>query len=87
MDVAVVERAIELLEKANADLEPELVSAPHAHSLLAAYTRAQRLAAFGVAALARKIDDATQIAHVTGTSMGAAKETVATSKVMGSARS
>jgi hypothetical protein len=58
MEVAVVDEAIELLEKANADLEPELLSADGARVLLRAYTRAERLAAFGVAALARKIDDA-----------------------------
>lgn len=82
MEVAVVDEAIELLEKANADLEPELLSAAGARALLSAYARAERLAAFGVAALARKIDDAPELARVTGTSIGKAKETVATSKTM-----
>jgi hypothetical protein len=84
-NVAVVEEAIELLEKANADLEPELLSADAARALLRAYTRAERLAAFGVASLARKIDDAPELARVTGTSLGKAKESVATSKTLDAA--
>lgn len=85
MEVAPVDEAIELLEKANANLEPELMSGPAARRLLKAYARAQRLAAFGVAALARKVDDASELARMTGTSMGRAKDTVATGKVLGSA--
>jgi hypothetical protein len=81
-EVALVDQAIELLEKANAELEPELLSAPAARSLLEAYARAERLAAFGVAALARKVDDATELARVTGTSMGKAKATVSTGRVL-----
>jgi hypothetical protein len=83
MKLANVTEAITLLEKANADLEPDLLSLPDARELLEAYARAERLAAFGVAALARKIDDATELARVTGTSVGKAKGTVATAKVMG----
>jgi len=78
-----VDEAVELLEKANADLEPELLSVPEARERLKAYARAQRLAAFGVAALARTIDEASSLARVTGTSVGKAKETIATSKVLG----
>ena len=77
-----VDEAIELLEKANADLEPELVSVPEARALLDAYTRAQRLAAFGVAALAGVVDEASSLARATGTSIGKAKETIATSKAL-----
>ncbi|MGH2735108.1 MAG: HNH endonuclease [Actinomycetota bacterium] len=83
MEVTVLDEAVELLEKANADLEPELLSVHDARMLLESYARVQRLAAFGVAALARRIDDASEIARVTGTSMGRARETVATSKVLG----
>ncbi len=83
MQVAPVNEAIELLEKANANLEPELLSAATARELLEAYARAQRLAAFGVATLARKLDDASELARTTGTSMGKAKDTVATGKVLG----
>jgi len=40
MEVALVDEAIELLEKANADLEPELLSGAAARKLLDAYARA-----------------------------------------------
>jgi 5-methylcytosine-specific restriction endonuclease McrA len=82
MGMSYVDDAIALLEKANADLEPELLSAPDARELLDAYARAEKLAAFGVAALARKIDDASTIAKATGTSMGAAKAVVDTGRVL-----
>jgi hypothetical protein len=82
MEVAAVDEAIELLEKANADLEPELLSVPEARERLKAYVRAQRLAAFGVAALSRKLDDASELARVTGTSLGRAKETVTTGRIL-----
>jgi len=38
-----------------------------------------------VTALARKVDDASELSRVTGTSMGRARDTVATGKVLGSA--
>ena len=82
MEVVPVDEAIELLEKANADLEPELLSVPEAQERLKAYVRAQRLAAFGVAALARKLDDVSALARVTGTSLGRAKETVTTGRIL-----
>jgi hypothetical protein len=82
MEVARVDEAIELLEKANAELEPELLSVPEAQERLKAYVRAQRLAAFGVAALARKLDDVSELARVTGTSLGRAKETVTTGRIL-----
>ncbi len=81
-----VEDAVELLEKANADLDPELISIPEAKRQLESYAKAQRLGAYGVAALARKIDDAERLAKITGTSIGKARETVATSKTLGDSR-
>ena len=83
MEVALVDEASKVLEKANANLEPELLSAPAARRLLEAYARAQRLAAFGIATLARKLDDAHELARATGTSVGKAKDTIATGKVVG----
>ena len=83
MSAVQVEQAVELLEKANADLEPELLPAPLARRLLAVYARAEKLAAYGVAALARKLDDASELARVTGTPLGKAKAVVATGKVLG----
>ena len=83
MELARLQEAIELLEKVNAGLEPELLSVPDAKEHMRLYARAQRLSAFGVTALACKLDDATKLAQLTGTSMGKAKEMVATSAVLG----
>ena len=58
MDAALIDQAIELLEKANAGLEPELLSRDTARRLLASYARARRLVDFGIAGLSRKLDDA-----------------------------
>jgi hypothetical protein len=82
MDVALVEQAIELLEKANADLEPELLEASEARRLMTAYSRLGRLVSFGEASLSRKIGDPTEIARLTGSSIGKAKATVVTGKVI-----
>lgn len=84
MQIDVVERAIELLEKANANLQPELLTAADARKLLAAYARAEKVAAFGVTAVARKVDDASVVATTTGTSVGKAQAVVATGKVLDS---
>jgi 5-methylcytosine-specific restriction endonuclease McrA len=82
MESNILHDAVALLEKANANLEPELMTADAARVLLAEYARAEKLAAFGQAALARKIDDTTEIARVTGTSIGKAKQTVETGKAL-----
>ena len=82
MPTDVLERAIEFLEKANAELEPELLTHASARKLMAIYARAEKLAAYGVAALARKIDDGEQVARVTGMSAGKARAVVETGKVM-----
>lgn len=82
MGNALIDQAIELLEKANADLQPELLSAPVARRLLASYARARRLVDFGITGLSRKLDDASELARVTGTSMGKAKALVSTGKVL-----
>ncbi|MDQ4058102.1 MAG: hypothetical protein M3124_03150 [Actinomycetota bacterium] len=54
MDLSHADEAVAQLEKANANLELELLAAAHARELLASYTRPQRLAALGIASLARK---------------------------------
>jgi hypothetical protein len=82
-EVSYVKEAARLLEKANADLEPKLLTVPEARERLQAYARARRLVDFGIASLAGKIDSVSDLARVTGTSLGAAKETVATGKVLG----
>ena len=82
MSEALIDQAIELLENANAELQPELVQAPVACKLLASYARARRLVDFGIAGLSRKVNDASEVAKATGTSMGKAKAVVSTGKVL-----
>ena len=77
-----IDDAIELLEKSNADLEPELLPAEDAQRLLEAYARAEKLAAFGLAALARKVQNTPTVAKAAGISLGRAKETVATGEML-----
>jgi hypothetical protein len=81
MDLGVLTETGAALEKVNANLEPELLTADAARDALAAYARIERLASFGRTMLARKIDDAAEVARMTGTSIGKAKETVETSKL------
>ena len=71
-----LDQAIELLEKANAFLEPELLDSAGARALLERYARARKLADFGVAAVARKVDDAQVVSRATGTPVGQAKATI-----------
>jgi HNH endonuclease len=84
MKFELVDEAIELLEKANADLEPELIASGDARELMKAYARVEKLGAYGVAALARKVDDAAVVAQATGWSAGKAKTVVETGKVLAS---
>ena len=77
-----LDRAIEFLEKANADLEPELLGNRDARRVMSLYARVEKLGSYGVAALARRIDDAEQVARATGTSAGKARAVVETGKVM-----
>jgi len=82
MDKALIDQASELVEKANADLEVELIDRDAARRLLGTYARARRVVDFGIAALSRKLGDATEVSRVTGTSMGTAKAVVQTGKVL-----
>jgi hypothetical protein len=75
---SIITDAIELLEKANADLEPELLTTQSARRLLDEYSQAEKLALYGKAVLARRVDDVAVVARATGTSMGRAKQTVET---------
>jgi hypothetical protein len=69
MDSTPVQEAVTWLEKANADLEPELLSAEDGRVLLAVYARAVKLASYGQTAIARKLDDARRGSHASGVSM------------------
>src|SRR5918995_2311747 len=83
MRTEVLDRAIEFLEKANADLEPELLTVAQARKVLAVYAKARKLVDYGVTATSRRVDDAEVVARTAGTSMSTAKAVVATGKVMG----
>lgn len=85
MEVSYVDEAIELLEKANADLEPELLAAADARELLRIYTRAEALVAYGKTVLARRVSDAAEVARATGTSIGKAKAAVETGEALAAA--
>lgn len=80
MQIEVLEQAVEFLEESNAKLQPELLAAPDARRWLALYARAEKLSSFGVAALSRKVADASEVAKVAGTSMGKAKAVVETGR-------
>src|SRR5918996_524858 len=69
---------VEGLDKANANLEPELLPAESARLLLDEYARVEKLAAYGRTVIAARIDDASAVARATGTSMGQAKRTLET---------
>jgi hypothetical protein len=82
MESTAIGEAVSWLEKANADLQPELLKADETYQLLADYARAEKLAAYGKTMLARKLDDAAEVARVSGFSMGKAKTTVEASKAL-----
>lgn len=70
--------ATALIERANAKLDACELSAAGTRSLMNAYARIQRLGGFGVAALSARVDDPSKVARATGTSLGKARDTVAT---------
>ena len=81
MDAEVLEQAIEFLERANSNIDPALLTKDSAQRIMALYARAEKLAACGLAALARKVEEPAEVARATGTSIGKAKAVVATGKV------
>ena len=83
MQAEPLSRARRLLEEANRDLRPEDLTVAQAREAMAIYAQVVKLGEFGVAALARRVDDATQVAKTAGTSMGKAKAVVQTGKVLG----
>ena len=82
MQRTAIGEAITWLEKSNADLQPELLTADTARDLLASYARAEKLASYGKAMLARKLDDVAEVARAGGTSVGKARATLDTAKAL-----
>ena len=77
-----IKEAVKWLEKANADLEPELLSVQAAREQLSLYARAEKLTSYGTTVLARKLDDASEVARTTGVSVGRAKAAMDTGKAL-----
>ncbi|MGI8774557.1 MAG: hypothetical protein ACR2KQ_06025 [Actinomycetota bacterium] len=71
------ELGIEMLEKANANLEPGFMSQKEVEHAFELYSRAERLVAYGKTMLAPRMDEA-KAARLGGTSIGKAKAVVAT---------
>jgi hypothetical protein len=61
------------------------LTAEAARELLAEYARAENLVSYGRARLAARIDNASEVARVTGTSMGRAKQTAETGAALAEA--
>jgi HNH endonuclease len=85
MEFDAIAEAVTWLEKANADLEPELLTPDDTRHHLALYARAEKLATYGKTMLARKLDDATEVARTTGVSVAKAKATVDTATALSEA--
>ncbi len=56
MEFSQLDDAVTLLEKANAELQPELLTVAGARERLEVYARARKLVDYGIAALAARID-------------------------------
>jgi HNH endonuclease len=85
MELSVLDEAAELVGKANANLDPALVTADDARKLLGAYAKVERLASYGRAVLAQRVDNAAEVARTTGTSIGKAKEAAETGAALADA--
>ena len=75
-------QAAQLMQRSNSGLSPETMMSADARELLATYTKVQRLAAFGITALTRKLRNAEDVAAVTGTSVGQARATMETARAL-----
>jgi 5-methylcytosine-specific restriction endonuclease McrA len=82
MEFSHLDDAVEAIEKANADLQPELLTVAGARERLEVYARARKLIDYGIAALAARVDDATSLARSTGASLPQATDTITTGKVL-----
>ncbi|MCA1704983.1 MAG: HNH endonuclease, partial [Actinobacteria bacterium] len=74
---SLLDQAIELLAKANSELEPEFLDSSGARVVLERYAKARRLVDYGLTAVARKVDDPALVSRATGTPVGQAKATIA----------
>jgi hypothetical protein len=82
MNKSFVGETIAWAEKANADLEPNLMTSEDKRRLRAEYSRLKKLAAYGETVLSSELDDPEELARLSGTSVGKARATVETAKVL-----
>ena len=75
-----IDELIGQFEKYNINLEPEVLGTDAARALLSRYAKIKKLASYGEAMLAARLDDATAVAKEGGVSVGQAKATVDTGK-------
>lgn len=79
---ALIDQAIECLEKVNAGLSPNLYAPREAQSLHRRYAHVAKLGTFGELVLADRVGDPAELARVSGTSMGTARRALDTSRQM-----
>lgn len=82
LDVAGLVEALATIERFNRALDAGRVTANDARRLLRLYARGQRLCSYGVATLARNLDDATELSAITGSSVPEARATIDTGNVL-----
>jgi len=82
MNTTHIDDAIASLEKANADLQPDLFDENEARDMLAAFAQAEKLASFGKTMMAQRVQDAQAVAKMTGVSVGKAKSVVEAGKAL-----
>lgn len=79
---SLIDQAIDCLEKLNAELSPDLYAPWEAQSLHRRYAHVGKLSAFGELSLADRIGDPTELARVSGTSIGTARKALDASRQM-----
>jgi hypothetical protein len=82
MGIDELRRVVGLLEEANSALAATVTPRAETEQLLAWYARAERLAAYGTAALSARLGDASELARVAGTSVGRARRVIETARVV-----
>ncbi|MEX2419789.1 MAG: hypothetical protein WD652_05350, partial [Acidimicrobiia bacterium] len=79
---ALIDQAIECLEKLNAGLSPNLYAPREAQALHRRYAHVGKLSTFGELALADRVGDPAELARVSGTSIGTARKALDTGRQM-----
>jgi len=74
---------MQALEQANSTLDAQRCSRAEAERLLRFYSRIERLAAYGKAAVSARLGDPTELARVSGTSVGSARRTIENGRRVG----